>query len=44
MYKALKKTKVIWIYMEALALYIGAPTVHWVLDDIPLTGHALRKA
>ena len=29
MYKAVKKTKVIRRYMEALALYTGAPTVHW---------------
>ena len=28
-YKAVKKTKVIRRYMEALALYIGATTVHW---------------
>ena len=28
MYKAVKKTKVIRRYMEALALYTGAPTVH----------------
>ena len=28
MYKAVKKTKVIRKYMEALALYTGAPTVH----------------
>ena len=31
MYKAVKKTKVIQRYMEDLALYKGAPTVHW--DD-----------
>ena len=29
MYKAVKKTKVIRRYMEALALHTGAPTVHW---------------
>ena len=29
MYKAVKKTKVIRRYMEALALSTGAPTVHW---------------
>ena len=29
MYKSVKKTKVIRRYMEALALYTGAPTVHW---------------
>ena len=29
MYKAVKKTKVIRIYMEALVLHTGAPTVHW---------------
>ena len=29
MYKAIKKTKVIWRYMEALSLHTGAPTVHW---------------
>ena len=29
MYKAVKKTKVIRRYMEALALYTGAHTVHW---------------
>ena len=29
MYKAVKKNKVIRRYMEALALYTGAPTVHW---------------
>ena len=29
MYKAVKKTKVIWSYMEALALHTGAPTIHW---------------
>ena len=29
MYKAVKKTKVIRKYMEALALYTGAHTVHW---------------
>ena len=28
-YKAVKKTKVIRRYMEALSLHIGAPTVHW---------------
>ena len=28
MYKAVKKTKVIRRYMEALAFYTGAPTVH----------------
>ena len=28
-YKAVKKTKVIRRYMEALELYTGAPTVHW---------------
>ena len=31
MYKVLKKTKFIWRYTEALALYTGAPTLHW--DD-----------
>ena len=31
MYKAVKKTKVIQRYMEALTLHTGAPTVHW--DD-----------
>ena len=29
MYIAVKKTNVIQIYMEALALHTGAPTVHW---------------
>ena len=29
MYKAVKKTKVIRGYMEALALHTCAPTVHW---------------
>ena len=29
MYKVFKKTEVICRYMEALALYTGAPTVHW---------------
>ena len=29
MYKAVKKTKAIRRYMEALALYTGAPTLHW---------------
>ena len=29
MYKYVKKTKVTQRYMEALALYTGAPTVHW---------------
>ena len=29
MYKAAKKTKAIWRYMEALALHTGAQTVHW---------------
>ena len=29
MYKAVKKTKAVWCYMEALALHTGAPTVHW---------------
>ena len=29
MYKAVRKTKVILRYMKALALPIGAPTVHW---------------
>ena len=29
MHKAVSKTKVILGYMEALALPIGAPTVHW---------------
>ena len=29
MYKAVKKTKFIWRYMEALALRTGEPTVHW---------------
>ena len=29
MYKDVKKTKVIQRYMEALALYTGASTVHW---------------
>ena len=29
MYKAVKKTKVIRRHMEALALHIGAPTLHW---------------
>ena len=29
MYKAVKKKKVIQIYMEALALHTGAPTVNW---------------
>ena len=29
MYKAVNETKVIQRYMEALALYTGAPTVHW---------------
>ena len=29
MYKSVKKTKFIRKYMEALAIYIGAPTVHW---------------
>ena len=28
MYKAIKKTKAIWIYMEALALHTGASTEH----------------
>ena len=28
-YKVVKKTKAICSYMEALALYTGAPTVHW---------------
>ena len=29
MYKAVKKTKVVQRYMEALSLHNGAPTVHW---------------
>ena len=29
MYKDVKKTKVIWRYIEYLALHTGAPTVHW---------------
>ena len=29
MYKSVKKTKVIWRYLEALALYTRAPTVNW---------------
>ena len=29
MYKAVKKNKVIRIYMEDLALHTGAPTVYW---------------
>ena len=29
MYKAEKKTEDIRRYLEALALYTGAPTVHW---------------
>ena len=29
MYKDVNKTKVIWIYIEALAVHTGAPTVHW---------------
>ena len=29
MYRAVKKTKSIRIYMEALALHTSAPTVHW---------------
>ena len=29
MYKAVKKTKAIWRYMEALELHTGAHTVHW---------------
>ena len=29
MYKSVKKTKVIRRYMEDLALYTGAPTLHW---------------
>ena len=34
MYKAVKKNKVIRRYMEALALYTGAPTVHWEYNTI----------
>ena len=29
MYNAVKKTKDIWRYMEALALHTGATTWHW---------------
>ena len=29
MYKAVKKTKVIWRYIESLLLHTGAPTVYW---------------
>ena len=29
MYKAINKNKVIWGYMEALALHTGATTLHW---------------
>ena len=29
MYKAVRKTKAIRRYMEALALHTGTPTVHW---------------
>ena len=29
MYKAVKKTKVIWRYTEELSLNTGAPTLHW---------------
>ena len=29
MYKAVKKNKTIWRYMEALEFQTGAPTVHW---------------
>ena len=29
MCKSIKKTKIIWRYMEDLSLHTGAPTVHW---------------
>ena len=34
MYKVVKKTKVIWRYMKALALHTGATTVYWEYSTI----------
>ena len=37
MYKAVKKKKVVQIYMESLSLHTGAPTVHWEEDKISIS-------